>query len=212
MPERFPRQGVYVITPDWLQGDALLTAVARAVAGGSAAVQYRAKKGCIRDRVAEAKGIRQICRAAGIPFIVNDDPELTRIVAADGVHLGRDDGTVAEARALLGEEAIIGVSCYDSVDQACRAQAEGADYVAFGSFFPSLTKPGAPRARLGTLIDAKSRVSLPLVAIGGIDLDNASLLIGAGADLIAVIEAVFGKADIGRACHLLKALFPAPER
>jgi thiamine-phosphate pyrophosphorylase len=98
------------------------------------------------------------------------------------------------------------------VERACRAQAEGADYVAFGSFFPSLTKPGAPRARLGTVIEAKSRVPLPLVAIGGIDIDNAPLLIGAGADLIAVIEAVFGAADIARACYLLKALFPAPGR
>lgn len=212
MPERFPRQGVYAITPDWLQGDALLAAVARAVAGGVAAVQYRAKSGSGRDRVAEAKGIREICRAAGIPFIVNDDPQLARIVAADGVHLGREDGAVAEARVLLGEEAIIGVSCYDSLERARRAQAEGADYVAFGSFFASRTKPGAPRARLGTLIEAKSRVSLPLVAIGGIDIDNASLLIGAGADLIAVIEAVFGAADIASACHLLKALFPVPGR
>ena len=187
---RFPVQGLYVITretedslDDWLAG------VAAAIRGGAAVVQYRAK--APRDPVGEAAALLDLCRSAAIPLIINDDVELAAMIGADGVHLGREDGSLAAARKRLGADAIIGMSCYDSLERALDATAASADYVAFGRFFPSATKPQAPRARLETLQAARDKLTIPLVAIGGITADNGQPLVEAGADLLAVIEGVF---------------------
>ncbi|QJD28708.1 thiamine phosphate synthase [Methylococcus geothermalis] len=212
MPIPFPPKGLYVITPDRLRGEALLAAVESAVFGGAAVVQYRPKSGSAKDHLAEGERLRKSCRAAGVPLIINDSARLAANIGADGVHLGKDDGAVATARSVLGHRAIVGVSCYDSLERALRAEAEGADYVAFGAFFPSATKPGAPRARLETLREARTRLNIPIVAIGGIDATNATQAIDAGADLVAVIEAVFGASDVARAALALRSLFPSPPK
>ncbi|MDF9392999.1 MULTISPECIES: thiamine phosphate synthase [Methylococcus] len=208
----FPSKGLYAITPARLQGDALLAAAESAIFGGAAVLQYRPKSGSAKDHLADGGRLLSACRAAGIPLIINDSPWLAAEIGADGVHLGRDDGAVTAARRVLGERAIVGVSCYDSLERALRAEAEGASYVAFGTFFQSATKPSAPRARLDTLREGESRLHIPIVAIGGIDAANASQVIRAGADLVAVIEAVFGAADIARAAAELRGLFHAPAK
>jgi thiamine-phosphate pyrophosphorylase len=202
----FPRRGLYAITREgYPDAAALAEAVAASLRGGAAVVQYRAKSAAAET---EARVLLDVCRAAGVPFIVNDDVALALRVGADGVHLGRDDAGLAEARDLLGGGAIIGVSCYDSVERALHAEAAGADYVAFGRFFPSRTKPGASCARLDTLAAARQRLRVPIVAIGGITAENGGSLLKAGASVLAVIDGVFGAADPERAAERFRALWP----
>jgi thiamine-phosphate pyrophosphorylase len=174
--------------------------VALAIAGGARVIQYRDKSEndpvpAQGRRLAQAQALLAVCRAAGVPLIINDDTALAAATGSDGVHLGREDMAATEARRLLGPGAIIGVSCYDRLDLAEAAQAAGADYVAFGSFFPSSTKPLAVRADLGLLRRARQCIRLPLVAIGGITPENGAAAINAGADLLAVISGVFGEPD-----------------
>jgi thiamine-phosphate pyrophosphorylase len=209
-------RGLYAITPEVL-GPGLSSArqVALAIAGGARVIQYRDKArdrpGDWERRLAQAQALSAICRAAGVPLIVNDDAALAAAVAADGVHLGRDDISPAEARRLLGPAPIIGVSCYDRLELAEAAQAAGADYVAFGSFFPSSTKPLAVRAELDLLRRARRRIRLPLVAIGGITPENGAALIAAGADLLAVVSGVFGGPDPRAAARAYARLFDTPD-
>jgi thiamine-phosphate pyrophosphorylase len=187
--------GLYALTPDCTDTDTLADLVRAALAGGASAVQYRNKTGAPALRLEQARALRKACSASGATFIVNDDVELAGAVDADGVHLGRDDATVASARRRLGPEAIIGVSCYDSLARADAAVGCGADYVAFGSFFESSVKPQAVRATDALLSTAKLRWNVSVVAIGGITAANAPLLIAAGADAVAVISDIFGPAD-----------------
>ena len=191
MPYPFPGRGLYAIA------DAVCDerAVSEAIAGGAVVVQYRAKSKPSDERRRQALVLGRICHRHAVPFIVNDDPELARTVGADGVHLGRSDAPYAVARGVLGPTAIIGVSCYDDLDRASEATAAGADYVAFGSFYPSASKPDAVRAEPALLGRARRRLFIPLVAIGGITPENGGRLIGAGADLLAVIRGVFGSCD-----------------
>jgi len=205
----FPLSGLYAITAEHHSTpEQLAQAVNAALRGGAKLIQYRAKSA--HDRLAEARLVLAECRAAGVPLIINDDVELAFAINADGVHLGKDDGSVQQARERLGQGAIIGVSCYDSVERALEAQAQGASYAAFGRFFPSASKPNAPCAHLETLIEAKRKLSIPLVAIGGITPDNGKTLLNAGADMLAVIDAVFGTDDPERAAAAFQPLFPCP--
>lgn len=198
--------GLYAITAEsHTNPEQLAQAVKAALRGGAKLVQYRAKSA--HDRLAEATRVLAECRAAGVPLIINDDVELALAVGAEGVHLGKDDGSLQAARVRLGANAIIGVSCYDSVERALEAQALGASYAAFGRFFPSASKPHAPCARLETLIEAKRKLSIPLVAIGGITPTNGRPLVEAGADMLAVIDAVFGADDPERAAAAFQPLF-----
>ncbi len=187
-------RGVYAIT-DPGSGPGLVRDVERALVGGAAVIQYRDKGSGAQRRRREAEALRQLCRDYGALFIVNDDIELAAAVNADGVHLGEDDGALDAARVQLGANAIIGASCYNSLERAERALAAGADYLAFGSFYDSPTKPAARRAPLDLLGRARARFPVPLVAIGGITADNAAALTQAGADAIAVISAVFSAGD-----------------
>lgn len=205
MPD-FPG-GVYAITPETADTARLLTQVEAALAGGVAAVQYRDKSSDVARRHEQASELAALCRQYGVPLIVNDDLRLADLADADGVHLGRDDGSLREARIILGPKKFIGASCYQSLELAQAAQAAGADYVAFGSFFASPTKPAAPRASLDLLREAAPAIQVPLVAIGGITLANASQLIDAGADCIAVLSALFDAPDIRAAAHTLNQLF-----
>ncbi|MEW6118739.1 MAG: thiamine phosphate synthase [Pseudomonadota bacterium] len=199
--------GIYVITPETPDTDRLLGLVEAALAGGVAAVQYRDKSGDVARRHEQASELVALCRRHGVPLIVNDDLRLADLADADGVHLGRDDGSVREARIILGPMKFIGASCYQSLDLARAAQDAGADYVAFGSFFPSPTKPGAGRASPDLLHAARTTIRVPLVAIGGITRDNASALLDAGADSLAVLSAVFDAPDIRAAARNLNQLF-----
>jgi thiamine-phosphate pyrophosphorylase len=206
-PLRLPR-GLYVITDAGLtRGEGLLGAVADALAGGARTVQYRDKSQDRARRLREASALVELCRARGAVAIVNDDLSLAAAAHAHGVHLGLEDAAVAQARAALGPGALVGVSCYDSLERAEGAQAEGADYVAFGSFFPSPTKPAARRATPELLAAAHARLTLPIVAIGGITPDNGAALLSAGAHALAVVSGVFGAADRQAAARRYAALF-----
>jgi thiamine-phosphate pyrophosphorylase len=180
------RRGLYAITPE---SGPVLDKVRRALEGGIALLQYRRKAAAAPE---EAKALLALARRHGVPFIVNDDVGLALEIGADGVHLGRDDGEIAAARAAL-PGGILGVSCYDRADLARAAVAAGADYVAFGSVFASPTKPGAVRAPLSLF---RENPGVPLCAIGGITLENAPAVIAAGADLLAVVSDLFDAPDI----------------
>jgi len=206
---RPPLAGLYVLTPELADTGLLVARVAAAIAGGAAAVQYRNKRGSAVLRREQAFALRALCTARDTTFIVNDDVDLACAVGADGVHLGEDDGAIGAARQRLGAGAIIGASCYDSLDTAQSALAAGADYIAFGSFFASRVKPHAARAQPSLLTRAKARWSVPVVAIGGITATNAAALIAAGADALAVISAVFDAADVSAAAAAFRgALAP----
>ncbi|MGQ0659037.1 MAG: thiamine phosphate synthase [Chromatiales bacterium] len=205
MAPHVPRRGLYAITPAEGADPARLAAAVRlAIRGGAVMIQYRAKRAASTER---ARMLREICLDAGVPFIVNDDPRLARDIGADGVHLGRDDPPLAEARTCLGGTAIIGVSCYDDLARAEAAASAGADYVAFGSFFRSRSKPQAVRAPMELLRTARQLLRLPIVAIGGITPENGASLLAAGADLLAVIDGVFKRADPEAAARRYSALF-----
>jgi thiamine-phosphate pyrophosphorylase len=189
MHPSFPARGLYAIT-DGPRGD-LLAACAAALRGGAAVLQYRDKSADAARRHSEAAALAALCTRHSAALIINDDVELAAAVGAAGVHLGEHDGDLARARARLGADAIIGVSCYDSLERARQLARAGADYLAFGAFFPSPTKPQARRATPG-LLRAATALGKPLVAIGGITPDNARSLIEAGADFIAAVSGVFG--------------------
>jgi thiamine-phosphate pyrophosphorylase len=201
--------GLYALTPDLLDTDELIARVTAAIAGGAAALQYRNKIASPPLRRAQALALRDLCAARGITFIVNDDVNLAYAVDADGVHLGRDDGPLVRARQRLGSTAIIGASCYDSLERAAAAVAAGADYVAFGSFFPSTIKPDAARVEPSLLTAAKVRWNVAAVAIGGITPATAPALIAAGADALAVITAVFDAPDVTAAAKAFRDAFDA---
>ncbi len=205
MPE-FPG-GLYAITPETTDTGRLLIQVEAALMGGVAAVQYRDKSDDVARRHEQACELVALCRRFGVPLIVNDDLRLADLADADGVHLGRDDASLREARIILGRDKFIGASCYQNLELAQAAQAAGADYVAFGSFFPSPTKPAAARADLVLLHEAARTLRVPIVAIGGITLANAPLLLDAGADCLAVLSALFAAPDICAAARDLNQLF-----
>ena len=189
------RRGLYLVTPDESDTDALVAAVVAVLPARPALVQYRNKLADRALRRVQAERLLPVCRAAGVPLIINDDLPLALELGADGAHLGRDDGDPAAARAALGAGHILGVSCYDEWPRAVAGAAAGVDYVAFGAMFPSSTKPSAPRAGRALLTRARHEFDLPVAAIGGITLDNAPALIEAGASLLAVISDVFSAPD-----------------
>ena len=204
--KRNPVSGIYAITPETKDTAALVAKVVAALAGGIRLVQYRNKTGSDRLRREQCAALLTHLRAVDGTLIVNDSSQLASDVDADGVHLGKDDETVAEARRRLGPDRIIGASCYNDVARARALQAAGVDYVAFGSFFPSLTKPAAVAASMDLLARAKSELKVPVVAIGGINKDNAVALIEAGADAIAVVSALFSSDDVEQEARVLSSL------
>lgn len=199
------KRGLYLITPDERDGDRLL-ARSLPLLPFAACLQFRNKVMDERALAEAAAVLRDACRGAGVAFIVNDDARLAEASEADGVHLGEHDAAIAEARARLGGDAIIGASCYDDLGRARDAVAAGADYVAFGAFFPSPTKPQARRASIDLLRDSAG-FGVPRVAIGGITPDNARPLVAAGADLVAVISGVFDAPDPIAAARAYVSLF-----
>jgi thiamine-phosphate pyrophosphorylase len=202
--ERMRLHGLYAVTPECADGERLASLVAASLEGGASLVQYRAKSLDPAAALAQARALRALCRRYDAPFIVNDSVALALAVDADGAHLGRDDGDLASARRALGAR-ILGVSCYDRPELARAAARAGADYVALGSVFASPTKPGAVRLPLERLREARAASGLPVAAIGGITPANAAEAVAAGADMLAVISALFDAADVRRAARELAA-------
>jgi thiamine-phosphate pyrophosphorylase len=200
-------RGLYAITDGPRQD--LYAAVEAVLAGGARMLQYRDKTDDAARRLQDADELARMCARYDVPLIINDDVALAAAVGA-GVHLGEDDGDVLAARVVLGDQAIIGVSCYNSFERAQEQAQAGADYIAFGAFFPSPTKPHTTRASFDLLRQAVA-LGIPLVAIGGITLDNGRLLIDAGADYLAVVSAVFGATDIQSAALQFAGLFVSPD-
>jgi thiamine-phosphate pyrophosphorylase len=189
-------KGLYAITPDETDTAELLRKVRLALLGGARVLQYRNKAANAALRLQQAKALRELTREFSVLLIINDDAKLAQQADADGVHLGSEDGSVAAARAVLGSGKLIGVSCYNRLGLAHEAVRQGADYVAFGSFFASVVKPDAVAASPELLRQARREISSPLVAIGGITVQNGEELLRAGAAALAVISAVFGAIDI----------------
>ena len=205
-----PRQlrGLYAITDTKLATThGVIQQVEAALLGGAGIIQYRDKSHAHQRRLAETRQLRQLTRQYHALLIINDDVALAREAEADGVHLGKDDWDPRKARQELGGGAIIGVSCYNRLELGRKAKQAGADYIAFGRFFPSQTKPEAVPADAELLRQAKRELDLPLVAIGGITPENGHQLIAAGADMLAVIHAVFGQPDIRQACERFQPIF-----
>lgn len=199
--------GLYAITPDLADTSELLRKVRLALQGGARVLQYRNKIADAALQLRQASALRDITREFNTTFIVNDDATLAAQVDADGVHLGGEDGSVAAARALLGETKLIGVSCYNRAPLALAAVQQGADYVAFGAFFPSSVKPEAVKAEFSMLREARHEIHVPIVAIGGITQQNGAMLIEAGADSLAVISALWDAPDIEQAAKEFSTLF-----
>ncbi len=207
---KFPNRGLYAITqPENKSIAQVLRDVEAALQGGAVVVQYRDKNPI--DAHSLASQLLQLCHRYHAPLLINDSIELALAVGADGVHLGRDDGDIETARQRLGAGAIIGVSCYNDVGKAQAAVAAGADYVAFGRFFPSGSKPLAAPAQIETLQRARQLLDLPIVAIGGILPENAGQLLAAGADLLAVIGGIFDNEPQSSA-RAYQALFNNPHQ
>lgn len=204
---RTPR-GLYAITPDDSDTDRLLSRTAVVLKAGATWLQYRNKTADDALRRRQVAALQPLCARHTVALIINDDWRLAADMGADGAHLGEDDGELAAARAALGDKAILGASCYDRLEYAQRAVAAGATYVAFGSFFPSRTKPLARPASPAVLTAAAS-LKVPRVAIGGITADNGPPLVEAGADLLAVISGVFDAPDPAAAVRAYRSCFTA---
>jgi len=187
-------RGLYAIADTGLlPADSLLEQARAVLQGGARILQYRDKRSPYARQRQQAAALSRLCHEFDCLFIVNDDADLAAAVQADGVHLGRDDCGIAPARARLGHQAIIGLSCYNSLERAILAEQQGADYVAFGRFFPSRTKPEALQAQPELLQQARKALNIPIVAIGGITPDNGALLLRSGADMLAAIHGLFGQ-------------------
>lgn len=203
-----PLQGLYAITdPVLLPDDRLIEAVEQALIGGASVIQYRDKTATEVELVRRASALADCCRVFQRPLIINDRVDICRRVRADGVHLGQGDNAVIEARQHLGSDAIIGVTCHNSIALAETAKRHGASYIAFGRFFNSQSKQHAPPAELTVLQQASRQIPLPKVAIGGINLDNAQSVLAHGADMIAVIHALFASSDIAKKANAFNTLF-----
>lgn len=201
--------GLYAITdPDLISAEKLIASVEQVILGGARVIQYRNKSASKTTQYDEANELSILCKQHQVCFIINDDPQLAKAVNADGVHVGKEDGKIADARKQLGNQAIIGVSCYNQLENARRSITQGADYVAFGRFFPSKTKPNAVQADLQLLKEASQQLSMPIVAIGGINRDNAQELIQYGANSVAVINDLFhNNQEIYNAAKVYQAFF-----
>jgi thiamine-phosphate pyrophosphorylase len=204
-------RGLYAVTPDLADTTRLTALVAAALEGGARLVQYRNKPASKALKLEQARALKAACDHHGAMLIVNDDVEIALGVDAHGVHLGRDDGFGPDVRERLGPDKLIGVSCYRDLERARSAVAHGADHVAFGSFFPSKVKPGAGRAPVELLTQAKAELDVPVVAIGGITVENGAALIAAGADALAVISALFEAPDVKAAATRFNALFASDD-
>lgn len=208
-PRRTEPCKLYLISPQDVGGPFPERLKAACAGGPVAAFQLRVKDVDEHELARLAEPLQRICGDHGVAFIVNDSMKLARRLGADGVHLGQSDGDPAEARALLSPEAQIGRTCHDSRHLAMEAGEAGCDYVAFGAFYPTTTKPSHYRPTPGILSWWATIAEIPSVAIGGITPDNCAPLVDAGADFIAVCQAVWGHSDPGQAVEAFANRFAA---
>ena len=195
---------LYAVTDrTWLNGETLYKQVEEAIKGGVTFVQLREKNLDEKSFLNEALEIQILCKKYNIPFVINDNVEIARKINADGVHVGQSDMKAENVRAILGNDKILGVSA-QTVEQALYAQKEGADYIGVGAVFPTGSKLDADNVSLDTLKEICSAVNIPVVAIGGIGIDNVSKLKNSGITGIAVISAIFASDDIELATKNLK--------
>lgn len=199
--------GLYAITPEVADTAQLVAMTRQILEGGARLVQYRSKTSGTALRLEQARSLVRLCSKFHVPLIINDYPDLAIAAGADGVHLGQEDAPIAEARRRLGYGKLIGISCYSRLEHAVEAEGLGADYVAFGAFFASATKPDADYAPPELLRQAKEKLQVPVVAIGGINSKNASDLVRRGADAVAVSNALFSAPDIRAAAENISRLF-----
>lgn len=204
-------KGLYAITDPKLMGDDLVIKAEQAILGGIQILQYRNKTASKEQQEQEALVLSKLCNKHNVVFIINDNAELAKKVNADGVHLGQKDGSLQQARKLLGDNKIIGVTCHNQIELAQAAQKQGADYVAFGRFFTSLTKPSSPQADIALLNKVKNSISIPVVAIGGITLETAPILLKEGIDMLAVIHGIFGQNDIFKITQQFVKIIDSPK-
>ena len=200
-------KGLYAVTPDILNTELLCEKVEKVLQGGASLVQYRNKAADAGLRLRQATALLVLCRSFNVPLIINDHLDLCAQIDADGLHLGATDCDLGAARRLLGEHKILGASCYNRLDLAVQAETAGASYVAFGACFSSSTKPDAVNASSSLFAEAKHKIKIPLVAIGGITLQNASQVIQAGASAIAVLDALFNAEDVEATSQQFARLF-----
>ena len=204
-------KGIYAITDAKLMGQDLVSKTEQAILGGIKILQYRNKTASLKQQEREALELASLCRKNNVVFIINDNVELAIKVNADGVHLGQQDTHLQQARKLLGDNKIIGVTCNNKIELAKTAQQQGANYVAFGRFFNSLTKPSAPAAELSLLSEARKFITIPIVAIGGITQESALSLMNEGVDMLAVIHGIFGQEDILKATRQFVGIIDSHE-
>ena len=202
-------KGLYAITDKKLiPRDRFVETVEKVIRGGAKIIQLREKDSPEEEIIRLGKELLKITRRYGIPLIINDSPKLAMEIGADGVHLGKDDTEISEARKILGGEAIIGVSCYGDIERGLQAEKEGADYLAFGTPFFTPTKPDRKTTPFEILKEAKRRIkTIPIFAIGGITKGNAKSVLETGVDGIAVITAVFSSPNPEEAARNLADFF-----
>jgi len=199
--------GVYAVTPDVADTEKLCDAVWQVLSGGVNWIQYRNKKADSWLRFTQAVRIHQLCRQFQVPLVINDHLDLAMEIDAEGLHIGGDDVPLSVARHHFGRDKVIGVSCYNQLNRAVEAESAGADYVAFGAFYPTVTKADTARASVDLLADARKELNISIVAIGGISPDNAGTLIACGCDAVAVSQALFGARDIQSAVRSFSEWF-----
>ena len=204
-------KGLYAITDPKLMNTDLISKTEQAILGGINILQYRNKTAPLDQQEQEAQKIAILCKKNNVLFLINDNVELALKVNADGVHIGQSDTELQQARKVLGENKVIGVTCHNKIELAQIAQQQGANYVAFGRFFNSETKPSAPPAELSLISEAKKSISIPIVAIGGITQETAPLLLKGGADMLAIIHAIFGQDDISNATRQFVEIIDSPK-
>lgn len=207
---KFELHGLYAITDSVLmpEDNTLLGRIEAALRGGTRIVQYRDKSDDSAKRLRQAQALVDLCQQFHVPLVINDDANLAKASGAAGVHLGQSDGLISEARMLLGDSAIIGTTCHANLKYAITAQQAGADYIAYGAFYASKTKPNATPAPLSLLGESKAQIKLPTVAIGGITVDNAAQTLTAGADMLAVVHALLAADDVEQQARRFSQLFP----
>lgn len=202
-------RGLYAITDEHLLAGRLLISVEQTLQAGTRVIQYRNKHDTFATQVEEASALKSLCRLYGALLLINDNSQLCQAVEADGIHIGQGDMKLLEARQRLGPNAVIGVSCHNNAELARQAEIGGADYIAAGRFFASQTKPDAPQASISELQAMRAQTRLPIVAIGGVNAENGTPLLEAGADMLAVIHYLFGGNDVAARTRQLANLFDA---
>lgn len=202
-------QGLYLVTPNWDDTERLLAVTEQALGAGVALLQYRHKDASPALRAEQGAALLALCRRHGVPLIINDHVDLCRALDADGIHVGGTDATLAEVRAAVGPDKIVGASCYGDLPRALAAQAAGASYVAFGGFYPSRVKQYAVTTAPSILDEARAVITVPSVVIGGMTPENAAPLVARGTDMVAAISSVYLADDPAAAVHRFRALFLA---